>query len=83
MNKESNITNKGNNIINYLENIANIDTGNMTDSNNKNPSKIEIITILINIRNKEIFVYFSGNQSNKNQFPFQQLKLFKQKMTVI
>ena len=45
MNKESNITNKGNNIINYLENIANIETGNITDSNNKNPSKIEIITI--------------------------------------
>ena len=44
MNKESNITNKGNNIINYLENITNIDTGNMK-SNNKNPSKIEIITI--------------------------------------
>ena len=45
MNKESNITNKGNNIINYLENIANIDTGNITGTNNKNPSKIEIITI--------------------------------------
>ena len=45
MNKESNITNKGNNIINYLENITNIDTGNITDNNNKNLSKIEIITI--------------------------------------
>ena len=45
MNKERNITNKGNNIINYLENIANIDTGDITESNNKNQSKIEIITI--------------------------------------